>query len=160
MKFVYTVNTKLMVILAIFIISLSYVFSQTEQFGMFISVTPDNTSPNITLVSPANKSTWSSSSTVTFVYNVTDNTNIMNCSLLRNNIAERNDISITKNTAQIFTKSLSNAYYNWSVTCYDASGNQGNSTVYYLTVSYTESPGDGGTGGGGGGGMFKMDSYH
>jgi PGF-pre-PGF domain-containing protein len=105
--------------------------------------------PNVSLVSPANASTWSSSSTITFSYNVTDDNNIKNCSLIINNATEVTDTSITKNTTQSFSKSLSNANYNWSINCYDSLDNQGNSSTYSLIVSYTAPSSSGSSGGGG-----------
>jgi len=117
----------------------------------------DATAPNISLVTPSNGSTWSSSSTVTFTYNVTDNNDIANCSLIINGTRDQgNSSAVTKNISQIFTKSLSNANYNWSINCTDVANNQGNSSVYYLTVSYTApSGGDTPSGGGGGGAATK-----
>ena len=113
-----------------------------------------NTTPTTELVSPANVSTWTSSSTVTFNYNVTANADIENCSLLINDQIDQTDTSVTKDTTQSFAKTLSNGNYNWSVNCYDSvHGNQGNSNTNYLTVSYTPvSNTRRGTGGGGGGG--------
>ncbi len=127
----------------------------------YAAITGDTTSPVVTLISPANSSTGDSSSTVTFTYNVTDSSNIANCSLLIDNSVDQTDTTITKNISQSFTKSLSNGDYNWSVNCYDSAANQGSSTLYYLTVSYTApaeepSAGDGGGGGGGGGGAITI----
>ncbi|MEA2036837.1 MAG: hypothetical protein U9O94_04975, partial [Nanoarchaeota archaeon] len=115
-------------------------------------VTSDISSPNITLSSPANSSTWTSSSTVTFSYIVTDNGNVTNCSLLIGGSIDQTDTTITKGTQQSFTKTLSNSEYNWSIRCNDTAGNLGNSSVYYLTVSYSASPGQHSSPGGGGGG--------
>lgn len=103
--------------------------------------------PTITLITPANSSTYTSSSTVTFSYNVSDTSSITNCSLLIDNAVDQIDTTITKDTTQTFSKSLSNANYNWSIRCYDSLGNQGNSSVYDLTVSYTAPDGNGGNGG-------------
>jgi len=102
-----------------------------------ITFTVDTIQPSVTLISPSNASTWTSSSTVTFTYNVTDASSIASCTLLINGITDQTDTSITKDTSQTFTKSLSNGNYNWSVRCTDAGGNTGISSVYYLTVSYT-----------------------
>jgi len=102
-----------------------------------ITFTVDTIQPSVTLISPSNASTWTSSSTVTFTYNVTDASSITSCTLLINGITDQTDTSITKDTSQTFTKSLSNGNYNWSVRCRDAGGNTGISSVYYLTVSYT-----------------------
>ncbi|MCK5177881.1 MAG: hypothetical protein KAQ92_09215, partial [Candidatus Aenigmarchaeota archaeon] len=127
-------------------------------------ITSDTTQPNITLISPSNTSTWTSSSTVTFTYDVTDNSNITNCSLLINGAIDQTDTTITTNISQTFTKTLVNANYNWAVSCYDYDNNSGNSTTYQLTVSHTAPPADdppaeGGSssgGGGGGGGVLPV----
>jgi len=115
------------------------------------TINSDIIPPNVTLISPSNTSTWSSSSTVTFTYNVSDEGNVTNCSLLINGAVDQIDTTITRDESQIFTKSMSNSDYNWSVTCYDGA-NQGNSSVYYLTVGYTAPDDDNNNGGGGGGG--------
>jgi len=107
-------------------------------------------SPKVYLENPSNGSTWSSSSTVTFSYNVSDIA-IANCSLIINNVIDQNDTSITVNSTQEFTKSLSNANYNWSVNCTDNLNRKNNSETWQLTVSYSSGNG-GGPGGGGGGG--------
>ncbi len=96
----------------------------------------DTTSPIIKLSSPTNASTWTSSSTVTFTYNVTD-VAIKNCSLIIDNAIDQSDTSVFVNIDQTFTKSLSNAVYNWSVNCTDHVGFQNNSETRQLTVSYT-----------------------
>ncbi len=130
--------------------------------GTYNLTVNDSDSPNITLISPANSSIWSSSSTVTFSYNVSDVNSITNCSLLVDGSIDQNDTTITKDTTQEFTKSLSNGNYNWSINCSDFSGNSGNSSVYYLTVSYA-APSDDGNGGGsssggGGGGIVPTNT--
>jgi len=106
----------------------------------------DNANPNVSLVSPANTATWTSSSTVTFTYNVSDLA-ITNCSLIIDSSIVETDSSITVNTNQQFSRSLSNAAYTWSVNCTDFTNHTSNSTTYSLTISYTAPT----TGGGGGG---------
>ncbi|MBW2975233.1 hypothetical protein KY366_05940, partial [Candidatus Woesearchaeota archaeon] len=110
----------------------------------------DTAPPNISLISPANSSTWTSSSTVVFSYNVTDESNVTNCSLVIGNSTDQTDSNITRNLTQTFSKSLSNSDYNWSISCSDYYGKMGNSSTYRLTVSYSE-PSTTPTGSGGGG---------
>ncbi|MBW2974882.1 DNRLRE domain-containing protein, partial [Candidatus Woesearchaeota archaeon] len=101
----------------------------------------ENTSlipPVVQLISPANSSSWTSSSTVEFQYNVTDTDNITMCSLVINDVIDQNDTSIAKGIMQNFTQSLSNGVSNWSVNCTDSFGNTGFSGEYSLNVSYTE----------------------
>ncbi len=104
--------------------------------------------PDVTLITPINGSSWTSSSTVTFYYNVSDIA-IANCSLIINGSVAQNDTSIIVNTTQPFTKSMSNNYYTWQVNCTDNLARENNSETRTLTVSYT-APVNGGGGGGGG----------
>ena len=131
----------------------SYAWAASN-YSLMIDITP----PVVTLVSPANASTWTSSSTVTFTYNVTDANSIANCSLIINNALDKTGSSITKSINQTLTESMANGVYNWSVNCTDAAGNQGNSSTYSLTVSYTAPTAPSGGGGGGGGGSSSVSN--
>jgi subtilisin family serine protease len=108
----------------------------------------DLTSPGITLISPSNNSV-SSSSSVTFEYNVTDAA-IANCSLVFDSLMEQTDSSVSVNEVQSFTKgSVSNAAYTWSIECADEANNINSSESFRLTISVSESSGGGGSSGGG-----------
>ncbi|MBS3102411.1 PGF-pre-PGF domain-containing protein [Candidatus Woesearchaeota archaeon] len=116
----------------------------------------DKTYPVVTLRSPANNTRQTSSSTVTFSYNVTD-LGIKNCSLVIDGNINLTGTSISTGTPQTFSKTLGNANYNWSVECADNAGLTNSSSIFNLTVSFTESGSSGsssssGGGGGGGGG--------
>jgi len=113
-----------------------------------VSFTIDTEDPIVNLISPADGSTWSSSSTVTFSYNVSD-VDIANCSLIINDALDQTNTTITEDTTQTFTKSLSNAVYIWYVNCSDYVGYTNGSMSSSLTVSYSVN--DGGSSGGGGG---------
>ena len=78
--------------------------------------TIDTANPSIELLSPAASSTWSSSNTVTFGYNVSD-VRIANCSLVINGATDQTNSTVTVNAEQSFVKSLSNGAYSWSVNC-------------------------------------------
>ena len=109
----------------------------------------DLTSPGITLISPSNNSV-SSSSSVTFEYNVTD-TAIANCSLIFDSLMEQTDSSVSVNEVQSFAKgSVSNAAYTWSIECADEANNINSSESFSLTISVSESSGGGSSSGGGG----------
>ncbi len=107
----------------------------------------DRAYPIVRLISPANSASWTSSSTITFSYNVTD-TDIANCSLIINNIIDQTDTTITEDTNQTFTKTLSNAIYRWQINCSDYVGFTNSSSIYLLTISYIP-PTTYGEGGGG-----------
>jgi len=103
--------------------------------------------PIVTLVSPANAST-STSASVTFSYNVSD-VDISSCSLIIDGSVDQTDNSITEDTTQTFTKSLSNGNYNWYVNCTDYVSYVNNSLSWSLTVTVPASPTSPGGGGGG-----------
>ncbi len=111
----------------------------------------DTAYPIVRLVSPANTASWTSSSTVTFSYNVTD-LDIANCSLIIDGSVDQTETSVSEDTTQTFTKTLVNGNYNWYVNCTDYVGYTNNSASRSLTVSYTAGGVGGGGGGGGGGG--------
>lgn len=96
---------------------------------------PDITDPTVTILSPVN-TTNSTTGNVVFVYNVTDNDGISNCSLILNNVVNETDDSITMDTNQSFSKTLmGDGDYNWSVNCTDNSGNMNNSEMWEFNVS-------------------------
>ena len=110
----------------------------------------DRAYPLVYLISPANSATWTSSSTVTLSYNVSD-VDIANCSLIIDNAIDQTDTTVTTNTAQTFTKTLSNGNYNWNVNCTDYLNRINSSSMYSLTVSVSSGSSSSGGGGGGGG---------
>ncbi|MCX6746808.1 MAG: VCBS repeat-containing protein [Candidatus Pacearchaeota archaeon] len=114
----------------------------------------DRTYPLVYLESPASGDTWSSSSTVTFSYNVTD-ANIANCSLIIDGTVDQTDTTVTKSTSQSFIKTLSNGDYIWNVNCTDSVNYRNSSGTRSLTVSYTAPVTVNSPGGGGGGSTTK-----
>lgn len=123
------------------------------------TLTIDLSSPSLTLISPLNLSVWTSGSTVTFAYEVSD-LSLANCTLNINN----NPISTT--TDSQFSISLTNGVYNWGIGCEDQLGHKNISETRTLTVNYiapspapVSSPvSSGGGGGGGGGGSRRGNS--
>jgi hypothetical protein len=90
--------------------------SPTRIFGVY-------SAPNITLISPAND-TLTGNSSVTFFFNSTDETGLLNCSMLVNGL-----VNGTKTTSQIlnggpnnFTVEFSDTLQvSWAILCYDNS---------------------------------------
>ena len=102
----------------------------------------DNTAPTVRLVTPANNTLFQSgsSSLITFKYNVSDLSDVSNCTITINDsssIVTSIDYFITKNINQTFVQSLSSGDYNWSVECIDAAGNTGLSAKHNLSVNIT-----------------------
>ena len=106
----------------------------------------DRAYPIVSSISPSDSST-STSASVTFEYNVSD-TDIANCSLIIDGSVDQTDTSVTENTTESFTKSMSNGDYTWSINCTDYVGYTNSSASRSLTVSVTSSSPSGGGGGG------------
>ena len=121
------------------------------------SIIYDTTKPNITLISPSNDySETSSSASITFSFNFTDNFNVSSCSSVLNNAITETNSSIFHTTGlSNIISSISPGSYNWSINCSDLAGNQGNSTYRTLTISQ---PAGGSSGGGGGGSSSSSSS--
>ncbi len=79
----------------------------------------DILAPGINLVSPSN-STNQNSSSVSFVFNATDNraTNL-NCGLIIDNVDIATNSTVLQNTNTLFSYSLSNGNYVWKINCSD-----------------------------------------
>ncbi len=96
---------------------------------------PDYTPPTITLIAPANNTLNTTTNTIDFYYNVTDQNNVDNCSLIINNKINKTDTSITKDTTQSITVFLENDNYNWSINCTDTFGNTGESETRNISIN-------------------------
>ncbi len=97
--------------------------------------TVDTTKPGISLLSPSNGSSQTSSS-VTFSYNATDNFNLTSCTLIFNGGNDQTDSTITQGISQSFTKSsISNGDYTWAVSCLDIASNQNTSLTYDIEIN-------------------------
>jgi hypothetical protein len=105
----------------------------------------------VNLLTPANDSTITSSNTVTFTYNVSDDVGISYCSLIMNDEVISTDYSIVNGATNSFTEDVNNDEYTWSVNCSDGQ-NVAQSEEYLLTVNVRAA----GPGGGGGGGTTKF----
>ena len=115
--------------------------------------TYDISSPEINLISPSNSQSYTGTQTLTLSYNVSDDLDISNCSLIVDGSVVSTNSTITNLSAtQSFSRAFSTvATYTWSVNCTDVAGNVGSSNSRTLTIN-SDDGGDGGDGGGGGGG--------
>ena len=94
--------------------ALNYNTSVTQSFNVYIA-------PVITLLAPLNNN-WSNSATNAFIFNVSDETGLQNCSIWINGT-----ITATKTTSQLVLNNtnnftfagMSSGTYNWSIECYD-----------------------------------------
>lgn len=118
----------------------------------------DKSPPVINIIIPNNSASYNSNSqSITFSYNVSDNYNIANCSLIiDNSVSLINSSLINLSLEQSFTNSFSPGTYNWYVNCTDSANNIGNSSSRSFTVTAPAiTTSNNGGGGGGGGTSFK-----
>ena len=94
----------------------------------------DLENPTVELVSPANEAINLTTNTIIFNYNVTDDNNLDNCSLIINSSIYNTTENPTKDTTLSFTRTLENDFYLWKVTCYDEAGKIATSEERELTV--------------------------
>jgi hypothetical protein len=100
--------------------------------------TLDKSAPNITLISPSNNYN-TTETTNAFIYNVTDRfTNIINCSLIVDNLVVRTNYSVTQLSPNNFTYALSYGTHTWQVNCTDYLGNPGNSSIYTINIRFKD----------------------
>ncbi len=108
----------------------------------------DNTGPIVNLELPLNNTLNTTTNTIDFTYNVSDASDIANCSLIINNgINFTHEANISKNTpGRNLTVSLTNGDYLWSVRCVDIYNNIGNApetrNLSILTTLINNTPPD------------------
>ncbi|MCX6749026.1 MAG: right-handed parallel beta-helix repeat-containing protein, partial [Candidatus Pacearchaeota archaeon] len=103
--------------------------------------------PSITLQAPADGASTTSAA-IDFQFDVTDDSNVDNCSLLFSDVAVQTTSSISKTATNTISRSLSAGSYSWKINCTDAIGNINGSSSRSLTIS--SSTGCSNCGGGGG----------
>ena len=102
----------------------------------YINVTytgTDTAKPNVSYISPANN-TRTTNTNINFTFNVTDNSNINNCSLYINNIFNGTLFNIDDYFTFNFSRTLPNQKLNWSINCTDTSNNMGTGGKFNLTI--------------------------
>jgi len=95
----------------------------------------DNTYPTVNLEGPENNTEVTDSFTVIFYYNVSDNFNINNCSLIINEHVKDTDTTIDMNTSQQVSHTFANGQYNWSINCTDEAGNENQSEKRNISIN-------------------------
>ncbi|MBW2976444.1 hypothetical protein KY347_03285, partial [Candidatus Woesearchaeota archaeon] len=104
-----------------------------KQNSTLITIT-DTTQPSVTLISPISD-TGDIDGNMAFSYNVTDASNVTNCSLVINSNLNLTNSSVTKNATQnLLLNNLQAGSYNWSVNCSDKGSNTGESETRQLAV--------------------------
>ena len=94
----------------------------------------DNVPPVVSLVSPLNNTIEKANNTLLFVFTVSDDSPIANCSLFINSALNSTNSSVQRNVNQSFSIYLGNDDYSWMVQCTDDYSNAANSPFYNLSV--------------------------
>jgi len=101
-----------------------------------IVIIQDTKPPNITLIWPQNHTLLYGGNPINFTFNVTENSmNVVNCSLILDGSIIATDTSITLNTNQTISHSLTNGTYNWTINCTDINGLEGSGGLFNLNIS-------------------------
>ncbi|MFC1648284.1 hypothetical protein ACFL1B_02385 [Nanoarchaeota archaeon] len=102
--------------------NVTVIYPETENYTqsseLHVVTVQDTTEPVVTLISPQEGAT-SSSSSVYFYYNVTDDSPIQNCSLYINSSLIDTDDIVVRNITQSFTQPLANGSFSYHIICYD-----------------------------------------
>jgi hypothetical protein len=103
-------------------------------------ITEDTTFPVVNLVGPPDNHKENITNTISFVYNVSDDNVISNCSLYIGGAFDQADTTITKDTNQTFLKVLGNENYTWYVRCTDRAVHVTQSETRNLEVALATPP--------------------
>jgi subtilisin family serine protease len=127
------------------------------------SLVYDLTTPNINLISPNSGYSATGTQTISFEFNVSDDSNISSCSLIFDgSVVEYNSSAVSLTSSNIISHSTGTGSYNWNVNCTDKAGNIGNSSSRSFTINVINSGGShtgGSSRGGGGGNTIATQTY-
>lgn len=93
----------------------------------------DTTPPNITLISPKNNHITNDASVV-FEYNVTDNSDLLNCSLYIDNVFQQANYTAQKSQILSFDDTIAEGNHTWYIECYDTIYHRGLSSIYNIIL--------------------------
>lgn len=93
-----------------------------------------DSSPELTLISPANDTTFNYPS-IEFKANVSDDLNLINVSLLIDGTIDQTNTSGTNGTTYTFSKSLTTGEHNWSIIAYDNASQLTESETRVLNIT-------------------------
>lgn len=88
----------------------------------------DTVAPLLNLMSPANNA-YSNSSSMTFMFNATDATTGIDCNIIIDDVYNVTSINMTSVVNISTVAGFSSTVHNWSVDCYDNSGENGNTNI-------------------------------
>ncbi len=113
----------------------------TATTSLYELTVTDTTPPTVTIESPDDNTTNTTTNTIDFTYNTSDTSNLDNCTLIINDEINTTDTSMLKyTTGQNFTIYLDNSDYNWSINCTDTSNNIGNTETRNISIKHDTTP--------------------
>lgn len=124
----------------------------------------DYITPEIIIESPTSGISYTGSQNISFIYNVSDNIELVECILQitgSSNYNISNYTEVKQNETNQINYFLGLGNYNWFVQCEDEAGNYGNSSLRSISLNAEEtsqSSGSSSGGGGGGGGSSSVSS--
>jgi hypothetical protein len=107
----------------------------TSSYDTLFIIVNDTIPPAIQLLSPQDNG-YAGSGTVIFQYNISDKSNISNCSLYINNALNQTNNTVELFSTQFFAVDMSSGNYTWKVECTDNSNNINSSATRSLNVVY------------------------
>jgi len=136
--------------------SYNVIYSVTDSDGNIATKTRvvnvvDATAPIVTLTSPTS---WTSSSTVEFIFEATDDIGVVSCNLIVNE--NPYVVTLSSTSPQTVSVPLANGDYIWWAECMDSAGNPGTSGNSPLNVNYI--PSSSSSGGSSSGGLSSGGS--
>jgi len=94
----------------------------------------DESPPMVTALRPENNTLNKSTKDITFVFNVSDLSDIANCTLILNGSSNKSINNPEKDIEEEITETLENLDYEWRIGCTDEFGYTGYSEIYNLSV--------------------------
>jgi subtilisin family serine protease len=108
--------------------------SGSSQTGNY-TLTYETTTPNLTIITPLPAATTSASIERIFYFNVSDNYENTNCSLLFDNTIQESQTITNYTITNNFTITLTPDTYNWKINCTDQAGNSNTSSQLSFTIT-------------------------
>ena len=110
-------------------------FTIVEAYGGE-GIETENVPPEVYLIAPSNNEILNYTRVI-FEYRINESAEIILCKLIINGEIASTNTQIVKNQTQNFTMNLEKGNYTWQVNCTDSFGNEGNSTVWNITINAT-----------------------
>ncbi len=112
--------------------------NSAETMSSNYSLVVDSSGPVVSLVSPSDNYTETSSNNIVFSYNVSDSLSNLSACMLYLNGSLNQSSSLISSGSNSFNVSLEDNSYSWHIACNDSLGNLGNSSLRHLVVDTSD----------------------